>query len=165
MVVRASSDEFDTVESDRSPLDPDGTGLETHDRLHTKRFVGAGFTDDAKNLLWLEFKAQILQRLLENDVNVAARGEQWQGDRRDISHFVFVALGTGIGMGIVNEGRIIRCVSWREPAKRYDRDQHIGDADFCAVDTGTGRDGQDRGRHCGCPSARHFQPRPPFLTV
>jgi predicted NBD/HSP70 family sugar kinase len=45
---------------------------------------------------------------LENDVNVAARGEQWQGNGRDIANFVFVALGTGIGMGIVNEGRIIR---------------------------------------------------------
>ncbi len=46
--------------------------------------------------------------LIENDVNMAAKGEQWLGNGRSIDNFVFVALGTGIGMGIVNEGRIVR---------------------------------------------------------
>lgn len=43
-----------------------------------------------------------------NDVNMAARGEQWGGNGRNIANFVFVALGTGIGMGTVIDGRIIR---------------------------------------------------------
>ncbi|KAA6476760.1 ROK family transcriptional regulator [Agrobacterium rhizogenes] len=46
--------------------------------------------------------------LIDNDVNLAALGEQWRGDGRSIDNFVFVALGTGIGMGIINEGRLIR---------------------------------------------------------
>jgi predicted NBD/HSP70 family sugar kinase len=46
--------------------------------------------------------------LIENDVNMAAKGEQWLGNGRSIDNFVFVALGTGIGMGIVNEGRLVR---------------------------------------------------------
>ena len=46
--------------------------------------------------------------LIENDVNMAAKGEQWLGNGRSIDNFVFIALGTGIGMGIVNEGRVIR---------------------------------------------------------
>jgi predicted NBD/HSP70 family sugar kinase len=45
---------------------------------------------------------------VENDVNVAAHGEAWQGSCRDARTFAFVALGTGIGMGLVADGRIIR---------------------------------------------------------
>lgn len=44
---------------------------------------------------------------VDNDVNMAAKGEMWRGEGRDIACFVFVALGTGIGMGIINEGRIL----------------------------------------------------------
>jgi predicted NBD/HSP70 family sugar kinase len=42
-----------------------------------------------------------------NDVNMAAKGEQWLGEGRDADSFVFVALGTGIGMGIINERKIV----------------------------------------------------------
>jgi predicted NBD/HSP70 family sugar kinase len=45
---------------------------------------------------------------VENDVNVAAQGEHWQGCCRNSRTFAFVALGTGIGMGLVSEGQIIR---------------------------------------------------------
>lgn len=44
---------------------------------------------------------------VDNDVNMAARGEMWRGEGRDTPCFVFIALGTGIGMGIINEGRIL----------------------------------------------------------
>ena len=44
---------------------------------------------------------------VDNDVNMAAKGEMWRGEGRDIPCFVFVAIGTGIGMGIINEGRIL----------------------------------------------------------
>lgn len=44
---------------------------------------------------------------IDNDVNMAAKGEMWRGEGRDIGSFVFIALGTGIGMGIINEGRIL----------------------------------------------------------
>jgi predicted NBD/HSP70 family sugar kinase/biotin operon repressor len=45
---------------------------------------------------------------LDNDVNMAAKGEQWRGQGSDIDDFVFIAIGTGIGMGIVSDRRIIR---------------------------------------------------------
>jgi predicted NBD/HSP70 family sugar kinase len=45
---------------------------------------------------------------VENDVNVAAQGEQWQGCCRHARTFAFVALGTGIGMGLVADGQIVR---------------------------------------------------------
>ena len=43
---------------------------------------------------------------MENDVNMAALGEQWLGRCGD--DFAFVAFGTGIGMGLVSGGRLIR---------------------------------------------------------
>ncbi|WP_377297148.1 ROK family transcriptional regulator [Rhizobium sp. SGZ-381] len=60
-----------------------------------------------------DFEGALADRLgfpvvLENDVNVAAKGEQALGDGQDIDNFVFVALGTGVGMGIISERRLIR---------------------------------------------------------
>ncbi len=46
--------------------------------------------------------------LIQNDVNMAAIGEQWRGCCQGIDDFVFVALGTGIGMGIVANGKLLR---------------------------------------------------------
>lgn len=45
---------------------------------------------------------------LDNDVNLAAKGEQWCGEGADLDSFVFISLGTGIGMGIIDGGRILR---------------------------------------------------------
>jgi predicted NBD/HSP70 family sugar kinase len=45
---------------------------------------------------------------IENDVNLAAKGEHWQGCCRNAENFAFVALGTGIGMGLVAGGRLVR---------------------------------------------------------
>ena len=46
--------------------------------------------------------------VLENDVNVAALGELRFGVGRNCRDFVVVAVGTGIGMGIVSDGRLLR---------------------------------------------------------
>ncbi|MEV8249862.1 ROK family protein [Microbacterium sp. NPDC076768] len=46
--------------------------------------------------------------LLENDVNVAAVGELHSGVGRESDNFVYVAVGTGIGMGIVANGSLVR---------------------------------------------------------
>lgn len=46
--------------------------------------------------------------LIENDVNLAARGEQWRGGGAGVSDFVFLAFGTGVGMGIIANGHLVR---------------------------------------------------------
>jgi glucokinase len=46
--------------------------------------------------------------VVDNDVNMAAIGEQWVGSARDVKDFVFIALGTGIGAGIVLNGNLYR---------------------------------------------------------
>lgn len=45
---------------------------------------------------------------VDNDVNIMALGERRAGDGIDIDHFIFVKIGTGIGAGIVSNGKIHR---------------------------------------------------------
>jgi predicted NBD/HSP70 family sugar kinase len=45
---------------------------------------------------------------MENDVDVAALAERAQGHGRDVEHFAFVHFGTGIGMGLVIGGQLVR---------------------------------------------------------
>ena len=45
---------------------------------------------------------------LDNDANLVALGENWLGAGRGSRHFMCVTLGTGIGGGIVSDGRLLR---------------------------------------------------------
>lgn len=45
---------------------------------------------------------------IENDANAAAIGEGWLGAAKRLTDYVFIALGTGIGSGIVLGGRLHR---------------------------------------------------------
>ena len=44
--------------------------------------------------------------ILENDANVAALGEKWLGAAREVDDMAMLTLGTGVGGGIVLQGRI-----------------------------------------------------------
>jgi glucokinase len=46
--------------------------------------------------------------VIEHDANAAALGERWRGAAQDLENFAFVALGTGIGVGIVLNGELYR---------------------------------------------------------
>jgi predicted NBD/HSP70 family sugar kinase len=46
--------------------------------------------------------------VFENDINLATLGEQTHGVGRDVQNFVFMSVGTGIGLGIVANGRLYR---------------------------------------------------------
>lgn len=45
---------------------------------------------------------------VDNDVNIMALGEQCYGAGVNIDHFIFVKVGTGIGAGIISNGKIHR---------------------------------------------------------
>jgi predicted NBD/HSP70 family sugar kinase len=45
---------------------------------------------------------------LENDINLAALGEQWQGVARGVGDFAFLSVGTGMGAGLVLGGELHR---------------------------------------------------------
>lgn len=51
------------------------------------------------------------QVLLENDVNLAVLGEQWLGAGQGIDQLAFIALGTGIGAGLIVNGALLRGAS------------------------------------------------------
>jgi predicted NBD/HSP70 family sugar kinase len=44
----------------------------------------------------------------ENDVNLAALGEQWRGLGKGVDHFAVVHIGTGVGVGLVLGGELYR---------------------------------------------------------
>jgi predicted NBD/HSP70 family sugar kinase len=46
--------------------------------------------------------------VMENDVDAAALAEQAHGHGRNVDHFAFVHFGTGIGMGLVIGGQLLR---------------------------------------------------------
>ncbi len=75
-----------------------------------------GLVRESPNLPdWVDYpaRAAIEQRLktvviLENDANVAAFGEKWLGAAKDFSDMAMLTLGTGVGGGLVQGGKIWR---------------------------------------------------------
>lgn len=49
---------------------------------------------------------------VDNDVNLAALGESFYGAAKDARDFVFLALGTGIGAGIILNGELFQGSNW-----------------------------------------------------
>ncbi len=49
---------------------------------------------------------------VDNDANMAALGERWKGIAKEVDDFVFLAVGAGVGAGIVVGGRLHRGHRW-----------------------------------------------------
>jgi glucokinase len=69
----------------------------------------------ASTLKWKDFplKARLEERYklpvtVDNDVNLACLGELWYGAGQGLQHMVLVAIGTGIGSGIIIDGALYR---------------------------------------------------------
>ena len=85
-----------------------------------------------------EFGADLQERLglsvtLENDINLAALGEQRLGVARGVENFVFLSVGTGFGAGLVLHGELHRGqhgaageLDYALPALRPDADPSAG---------------------------------------
>ena len=50
--------------------------------------------------------------VVENDVRLGAIGEHWLGAARGLLNFVFLAIGTGIAMGIFVNGQLVHGTDW-----------------------------------------------------
>src|SRR5579862_1026985 len=74
-----------------------------------------GIIRNSNNLACLEdfpIRAESERRLgthviLENDANAAALGEKWMGAGREVDDLVLLALGTGVGGGIIMAGKVL----------------------------------------------------------
>lgn len=74
-----------------------------------------GIVTWASTLHWKNFplKARLSERYpnpitVDNDVNLAALGELWFGAGQNVQNMVMVAIGTGIGAGIIIDGALYR---------------------------------------------------------
>jgi len=74
-----------------------------------------GRASRAPNVHWEDF--DLVGRLadhldvpftIENDVNLAALGQAWRGAGRNVRDFVTISIGTGIGAGVVANGRLLK---------------------------------------------------------
>jgi len=79
------------------------------------------------------------QTVLQNDANAAAYGEYWAGAGRHTRSLVLFTLGTGIGCGIVDEGRIIE-----------GRHSHGGECGHIIIQ-------MDNARQCSCGGYGHLE--------
>ena len=76
--------------------------------------VDGGTVLYSNNLDWHDFAMEeyLAQKTglpvaVGNDANVAALGEQWRGGGRGFDNIVMVTLGTGVGGGIIMDGKIL----------------------------------------------------------
>jgi len=76
----------------------------------------------APNLKWenVELKVLLERRLglpvfLDNDGNAAALGEAWIGAGQKSNYFMLVTIGTGIGSGLILDGKVYRGASGLAP--------------------------------------------------
>jgi len=102
-----------------------------------------GTIEYAPNLTWAGQKKIEFARLLSeamggipvsltNDANAAAMGEMTYGAARGMKNFIMITLGTGVGSGIVIDGKVV-----------YGHDGFAGELGHtCAV--------RHNGRACGC---------------
>ena len=74
-----------------------------------------GVVNGCVNLGWgvLDVRGQLSSLLggmrveVANDANVAALGEQWRGGGKGFKNVIMVTLGTGVGGGVIVEGKIV----------------------------------------------------------
>jgi glucokinase len=73
--------------------------------VHYAWNIGQPQPYDFRNPLVAGLRAPVV---LDNNVNLAALGEQWQGAAQLLQTFAVIAVGAGVGAGIVHEGRLLR---------------------------------------------------------
>jgi len=77
--------------------------------------TNAGIVEWAPSLNWREYplKQKLEKRfrlpcIVDNDVNLAALGEQWFGAGEGAHNIVLIAIGTGVGAGLIVDGVLYR---------------------------------------------------------
>jgi predicted NBD/HSP70 family sugar kinase/DNA-binding transcriptional ArsR family regulator len=70
---------------------------------------------------------------VENDINLAALGEQWRGVARGVEDFAFLSIGTGVGAGLVLRGELHQGRHGAAGEVDYVSAGREGDVDPCAA--------------------------------
>jgi glucokinase len=77
-----------------------------------------------------EFQTRVV---LENDCDAAALGEFWQGAAQGTQHAVYVTVGTGIGAGLILQGKLYRGVSMVVGEFGHTTIDYAGPACYCGA--------------------------------
>ena len=101
----------------------------------------SGCIEHATNLPWkgvvplakLITECMGVKCTITNDANAAAQGEMIYGSARGMKNFIVITLGTGVGSGIVIDGKLL-----------YGNDGFAGELGHCKIDH------SGAGRMCGC---------------
>ena len=145
--TRAYSDFKDYVKASVEALQP---ALDTVGGIENVRAIGigapnanyyTGTIENAANLVWRGSVpcAQMFEDALgipcriTNDANAAAMGEMTYGVARGMKNFIMITLGTGVGSGIVCDGKVV-----------YGSDGFAGELGHVIIDH------SGAGRSCGC---------------
>ena len=145
--TRAYSDFKDYVKASVEALQP---ALDTVGGIENVRAIGigapnanyyTGTIENAANLVWRGSVpcAQMFEDALgipcriTNDANAAAMGEMTYGVARGMKNFIMITLGTGVGSGIVCDGKVV-----------YGSDGFAGELGHFVIDH------TENGRPCGC---------------
>ncbi|WP_217586567.1 ROK family transcriptional regulator [Lentibacillus saliphilus] len=78
-----------------------------------------GMVIDAPSLNWINYPLKAEAEVIfgwdvhiDNDVNVSVLGEQWLGRAQNKENVVLLSIGTGIGCGILLNGKLYRGSNW-----------------------------------------------------
>lgn len=97
------------LDIDKSKIVGTGIGAPGTVDFHTGELLLAPGLQIKKVNLKQYFKDILPQPIfVDNDVNMAVIGEQWIGNARNLKNIILIAIGTGIGAGIILEGKIYR---------------------------------------------------------
>lgn len=92
-----------------------GVGVASAGRIDSERGTVLFATDTFSDWAGTRLREVLAQRLdlpvwVDNDVNAAALAEAWRGAAQGISRYAMVALGTGVGGALWEDGKIARGV-------------------------------------------------------
>ena len=148
-------------------IDLDEYAREGHFQLHSVGICIPGISNQSSGTVWAPnipgWEAYPLHRELKNslsnpdipisiesDRNCYIMGEIWKGSARSCSNAIFMAVGTGIGIGIVANGQIINgsngiagAVGWLALDRPYLSDyDHCGQFEYYASGIGIRRNAE-----------------------
>lgn len=113
-IYAAVNEVFRRARRPRAKLYAVGIGAPGMTDVNTGRVINAvnlpGWVDvPLRELAEAHLKAPVR---VDNDANMAALGERWLGCAQRVNDFVFIALGAGVGAGVVVGGRMHRGHHW-----------------------------------------------------
>jgi glucokinase len=105
---------LEKIAASRSALNAIGAGAPGITNVDTGVVIATSYLMGWRNIPLRSLLEDALSApaMVDNDVNLAAIGENWAGAAKGVQDFVFIGIGTGVGASIVLNGAPFRGSSW-----------------------------------------------------